>query len=51
MYMNVCLLRHLKQELAWARDEWLGVISITMLFKIVIPLKRQWALACVSMAS
>ena len=40
-YMNVRALTHLKQELAWARDEWLRVISVTMLFKTVIPLKNK----------
>ena len=35
--MNVCISRPLKQELAWAIDIWLRVISNTMLFKTVIP--------------
>ena len=25
--MNVCILSHLKEELAWATDKWLRVIS------------------------
>ena len=37
-YVNVCGSRHLKEELAWAINEWLHVISNTMLFKTVIPL-------------
>ena len=31
--VNVCILRHLKEELAWAIDKWLWVISNKMLFK------------------
>ena len=42
MYVNVCVSRHLKGELAWATDKWLWVISNKMLFKTVIPL-RNWA--------
>ena len=38
-YMNVCVLRHLKEELAWAINKWLGVISNTLLFKTVVPLR------------
>ena len=34
--MNVRVSRHLKQELAWAIDKWLRVISNPMLFKTVI---------------
>ena len=37
-YMNVSILRRLKEELAWAIDGWLWVISNIMLFRIVIPL-------------
>ena len=33
--MNVHVSRHLKEELAWAIDKWLRVISNTMLFKTV----------------
>ena len=36
-YVNVCALRRLKQELAWAIDKWLWVISNTMLFVLVKP--------------
>ena len=36
-YVNVRILRHLKQEVAWAIDKWLRVISNTMLVKTVIP--------------
>ena len=35
--MNVRISRHLKQEPAWATDEWLRVISITILFKTGTP--------------
>ena len=31
--MDACALRHLKEELAWAADKQLRVISTTMLFK------------------
>ena len=27
VYVNVCVLRHFKQELAWTIDKWLQVIS------------------------
>ena len=33
--MIVHVSRHLKEELAWAIDKWLRVISNTMLFKTV----------------
>ena len=32
---------NLKEELTWATDKWLGVISNIMLFKTVILLKIQ----------
>ena len=35
MYVNVCVSRHLKEELAWAMDKWFWVISNKMLFKTV----------------
>ena len=38
-YVNIRVSRRLKQELAWAIDKWLGVISIAVLFKTVIPLE------------
>ena len=31
--MDVCVLSHLKEQLAWAADKWLRVIRTTMLFK------------------
>ena len=31
--MDVRVLSHLKEKLAWAADKWLWVISTTMLFK------------------
>ena len=37
--VDICVSRHLKQELAWATDEWLQVIINTMLFKAVMPLR------------
>ena len=40
VYMNICVLRHLKEELAWVIDKRLRVISNKMLFKTVIPLKN-----------
>ena len=33
------VVRNLKEELAWAIDKWLWVISNTVLFKTVIPLR------------
>ena len=38
-YVNVCISRCLKEELAWAIDNWLWLINNTMLFKTVIPLR------------
>ena len=38
--MNVCVLKCLKEELAWAIGKRLRVISNKMLFKTVIPLKN-----------
>ena len=38
-YVNVCVLRHLKEDLAWAIDKWLQVINNKMLFKTVVPLR------------
>ena len=40
VYVNVHVLRHLKEELAWAIDKWLWVISNKMFFKTVIPLGK-----------
>ena len=37
--VNVCVLRHLKEELARAIDKQFQVITYIMLFKIVIPLR------------
>ena len=39
-YVNVCVLRHLKEELAWGIDKQLWVVSNKMLFKTVIPLRN-----------
>ena len=39
-YMNVCVSKRLKEELAWAIDKWLRVISNKMLFKTVVPLRN-----------
>ena len=36
-YMNVCVSRRLKEELAWVIDKWLRVISNKILFKTVVP--------------
>ena len=35
-----CVLRQLKEELAWATDKWVWVISKILLFKTVIPLRN-----------
>ena len=40
-YMNVCVSRHLKEELAWAIDKWFQATSNKMLFKTVVPLRNQ----------
>ena len=34
-----CIETFIKEELAWAIDKWLRVISNKMLFKAVIPLR------------
>ena len=39
-YMNVYVSRHLKEELAWAIDKRFRVVSNTMLFKTVTPLRN-----------
>ena len=31
--MDICIWSHLKEELAWAADKWLQVISTIMLFE------------------
>ena len=46
--MGVHVLRHLKEELAWATDKWFQVISNIMLFKTVVPLRN---IVCVAMWS
>ena len=35
IYVNLCVLRHLKEELAWAIDKWLWVISSKMLSEAI----------------
>ena len=40
-YVNVCISKSLKEELAWATDERLQVISNTMLVKTVISLRNS----------
>ena len=40
MYVNVCILKSLKEELAWAIDKQLQLISNKILFKVVIPLRN-----------
>ena len=39
-YMNVHILKRLKEELAWAIDKQLQFISNTMLFKTVVLLRN-----------
>ena len=39
-YVNVCVSRHLKEELAWAIDKRFRVVSYKMLFKTVTPLRN-----------
>ena len=38
--MNVRVLKGLKEELAWAIDKQLQLISNKILFKIIIPLRN-----------
>ena len=33
--VDACILSHLKEELAWAADKWLWVISIVMFLKLI----------------
>ena len=39
-YLNVCVLRHLKEELAWVIDKRLRVIGNKILFKTIVPLRN-----------
>ena len=39
-YVNVHILKQLKEELAWAIDKQFQVISNTMLFKTVVSLRN-----------
>ena len=39
--VDVYITSHLKEELAWATDKWLWVISTTMLFKKYQGAKRN----------
>ena len=39
-YVNVCKLKHVREEVAWSIDKWLHVISNEVLFKTVIPLRN-----------
>ena len=40
-YVNVCVSRHLKEELAWVIDKWLRAISNKMLFKTAVPVRNE----------
>ena len=42
--MNVHASKHQKEELAQAIDKWLQVISNKMLFRTVIPLRKNKAI-------
>ena len=39
-YVNICVSRRSKEELAWVIDKRLRVISNKMLFKTVLPLRN-----------
>ena len=39
-YVNVRVSKSLKEELAWAIDKWVRVVSNKMLFKTVIPQRK-----------
>ena len=41
-YVNVRILRCLKEELAWVIDKRLQVVSNKMLFKTVVPLRYTY---------
>ena len=41
MYVNVRVSKSLKEELAWAIDKRLWIISTKMLFKIVIAITKK----------
>ena len=41
VYVNICMSKRLKEELAWAVDKWLQVVSNKMLFKTVIPKEKS----------
>ena len=36
-YVNICASKYFKEELAWAVDKWLQLISNKMLFKTIAP--------------
>ena len=40
VYVNICVSRRLKEELAWAIDKWVHVIGNIMLYETVIPLRN-----------
>ena len=40
MYVNLCVSRRLKEELAWAIDKWLRVISNTNVIKNIYTTKN-----------
>ena len=40
-YVGIHVSRHLKEELAWAIDKWLWIISNIMLFKTVIYTTKE----------
>ena len=40
VYVNVRVLRWLKEELAWVIDKWLRAISNNMLFKTIVSLRN-----------
>ena len=40
-YVNVCISRCLKEELAWAIEKWLLVVSNKMIFKTVIRTTKK----------
>ena len=45
-YVNVCVSRRLKEELAWAIDKRLWVVSNEMLFKTVIRTTKKLKKSC-----
>ena len=40
-YVNACVSRRLKEELAWAIDKWFRIVSNKMLFKTAVATTKK----------